>query len=85
MSDHAERLRRISDYTHHLERAGEERRLAAQAWCVAARAAHVALAELHEVAARERADDWRPASYQRERTPWAPLRPRRGDRMLESL
>jgi hypothetical protein len=85
MSDHSERLRRISDYAHHLERAGHERRLAGQAWCVAARAAHLALAELHELAARERADDWRPASYQRERTPWSPLRPRRGDALLESF
>lgn len=85
MSDHSERLRRISDYTHHLERAADERRLADQAWCIAARAAHIALAELHEVAARERAEDWRPAPYQRERTAWAPLQPRRGDRLLESF
>ena len=79
MSDHSERLRRIADYTHHRERAEDERRLAANAWCVAARA------ELHEVAARERAEDWRPAHYQRERTPWAPLRPRRGETLLESF
>lgn len=83
MSDHSERLRRMSEYTHHLERAGKERRLAERAWCVAARAAHTALAELHENAAQERAEGWRPAPYQRERSPWAPLRPRRGDRLLE--
>ena len=82
MSDHSERLQRISDYTHHLERAGGERRLAANAWCVAARAAHLALAQLHEAAAGECADDWRPASYQRELTAWAPLEPRRGETML---
>jgi hypothetical protein len=85
MSEHSERLRRISDYSHHLERAADERRLASEAWCVAARAAHLALADLHEVAARERAEDWRPAPYQRERTPWAPLRPRRGETLLESF
>ena len=82
MSDHSERLRRISDYTHHLERAGDERRRAGDAWCIAARAAHLALAELHELAARDRAADWRPASYQRELTGWSPLRPRRGETML---
>ena len=85
MSDHSERLRRISDYSHHLERAANERRLASVAWCIAARAAHLALAELHELAARERAEDWRPAEFQRERTPFAPLRPRRGEAMLESF
>lgn len=85
MSDHSERLRRISDYSHHLERAERERRSAANAWCVAARAAHIALAELHELAARERAEDWRPAPYQRARTPWAPLRPRRGETLLEGF
>ena len=85
MSDHSERLRRISDYSHHLERANNERRLAGDAWCVAARAAHLALAELHELAARERADDWRPASYQREHKPWEPMRVRRGETVLEGI
>jgi hypothetical protein len=85
VSDHSERLRRISDYAYHLERAAHERRLAGAAWCVAARTAHLALAELHEAAASERADDWRPAPYQRKRTGWSPLRVRRGETLLESF
>ena len=85
MSDHSERLQRISDYAHHLERAGDERRLAAGSTCLAARLAHLALAELHEIAARERAEDWRPASFQRERTPWTPLRPGQQQAMIESF
>ena len=85
MSDHFERLQRISDYAHHLERASDERGLAAGSTCLAARLAHLALAELHEVAARERAQDWRPASFQREPQPWTPLRVRQGATMLEQL
>lgn len=85
MSEHSERLRRITDYAHHLERAAHERRLASEAWCTAARVAHLALAELHEAAATERAEDWRPAPYQRKRTGWSPLKVRRGETLLESF
>lgn len=83
MSDQAEAPPRATAQDHHRDRADKQRRLAENAWCVAARSAHLVLAELHEQAAKAQEDDWRPAHFQRERTAWAPLAPRRGDTLLE--
>jgi len=52
MGIHSNLSPQLSEHNYHLNRAGNERRLARMAQCTAARDAHEGLAELHEIAAR---------------------------------
>jgi hypothetical protein len=65
MIDQSERLRRMTEYNFHMLRADQEHDRAAHAADRAIRTLHTELALLHEIAAADLTEAWRPGADSR--------------------